>query len=143
MLNQFLYSPLTSTTTDVVEGFLGVLGFILSLAITAAVIVLLRKPLTQLLDKLIGDQDIAKKIFLFVSALLALAGLYSAIGSFYPDRYANLFSIDNKFQVGEFFHFALYGLLNLLSGFAEVLKWAVVAIAIFFVGYSVRKSKED
>lgn len=139
MLSQFLFSPLISTTSDVVKGFVGVLGFILSLAITAAVIMLLRKPLTQLLNKLIGDEAITKNIILLVFALLVLAGLYAAIGSFYPDKYANLFNIEDKFQVGEFFHLALYGLLNLLSSFAEVLKWAVIAIAIFFVGYSVRK----
>jgi hypothetical protein len=127
------------TTHDVVKGFIGIFGFLLSLAITAAVIFLLRKPLTQLLNKLIGEEDIAQKILLFVFTLLALAGLYSAIGAFYPDKYANLFSLDNKFQFGEFFHLALYGLLNLLGAFAEVLKWAVIAVAIFFVGYSFRK----
>jgi hypothetical protein len=140
MLSHILYSPLMNTTQDVVKGFVGLIGFLLSLIITAAVIVLLRKPLTQLLDKLIGDEAITKKIALLVFALLALAGLYSAIGSFYSDKYISMFSITDKFQVGEFLHFALYGLLNLLSGFAEVLKWAVIAIAIFFVGYSVRKS---
>jgi hypothetical protein len=141
MFTQILYSPLMNTTTDVVKGFIGILGFVISLALTAAAIMFLRKPLAQLLGKLIDDETIAQKISLFIFVLLALAGLYSAIGSFYPDRYANLFSIDNKFQVGEFFHFALYGLLNLLSGYAEVLKWAVVAVAVFFVGYSVRKMK--
>jgi hypothetical protein len=141
MANQILFSPLMNTTQDVAKGFIGLLGFIISLALTAALIMLLRKPLAQLLGKLIDDETITQKISLFIFALLALAGLYSAIGAFYPDRYANLFNIDNKFQVGEFFHFALYGLLNLLSGYAEVLKWAVVAVAIFFVGYSVRKMK--
>ena len=143
MFSQILYSPLMNTTQDVAKGFIGLLGFVVSLALTAALIMFLRKPLAQLLGKLIDDETIAQKISLFVFVLLALAGLYSAIGSFYPDRYANLFSINNKFQVGEFFHLALYGLLNLLSGFAEVLKWAVVAVAIFFVGYSVRKTKGD
>jgi len=143
MFGQILYSPLMNTTQDVVKGFIGLLGFIASLALTAALIMVLRKPLAQLLGKLIDDEAIAQKISLFVFVLLALAGLYSAIGSFYPDRYANLFSIDDKFQIGEFLHFALYGLLNLLSGFAEVLKWAVVAVAIFFVGYSLRKTKVD
>jgi hypothetical protein len=143
MMSQILFSPLMNTTQDVVKGFIGILGFIISLAIAGAVIMFLRKPLTQLAGKLIGDEAIAQKISIFVFALLALAGLYSAIGALYPDKYANLFSIDNKFQVGEFFHFALYGLLNLLSAFAEVLKWAVIAVAIFFVGYSLRKAKED
>ncbi len=143
MLSSILFSPLMNTTQDVVKGFIGILGFILSLVITAAIIFLLRKPLGQILQKLIGDEGIANKLLLFIFALLVLAGLYSAIGSFYPDKYSNIFSINNKFQVGEFFHFALYGLLNLLSAFAEVLKWAVVAIAIFFVGYSLRKPKEE
>jgi len=143
MFTQILFSPLMNTTTDVAKGFIGLLGFILSLALTAGLIIFLRKPLAQLLGKLIDDETIAQKIILFVFALLALAGLYSAIGSFYPDRYVNLFNIDNKFQVGEFFHLTLYGLLNLLSGFAEVIKWAVVAVAIFFVGYSLRKMKGD
>jgi hypothetical protein len=140
MLSQLLFSPLMSTTSDVVKGFVGVLGFILSLVITAAVIVLLRKPLTQLINKLIGDEAITQKIVLLIFALLGLAGLYAAIGSLYPDKYVNLFNMEDKFQAGEFFHFALYGLLNLLSSFAEVLKWAVIACAIFFVGYSVRKT---
>ena len=116
------------------------LGFIITLALTVSVIVFLRKPLAQLLGKLIGDADIAKKISLFIFALLALAGLYGAIGSLYPDKYSTLFTIDNKFQFGELIHFALYGLLNLISGFVEVLKWAVVAVAIFFVGYSLRST---
>jgi hypothetical protein len=141
MVNHILFSPLMNTTQDVAKGFIGLLGFIISLALTAVLIILLRKPLALLLGKLIDDETITQKISLFIFALLALAGFYSAIGAFYPDRYANLFNIDNKFQVGEFFHFALYGLLNLLSGFAEVLKWAVVAVAIFFVGYSIRKMK--
>jgi uncharacterized protein YhhL (DUF1145 family) len=141
MVNHILFSPLMNTTQDVAKGFIGLLGFIISLALTAVLIILLRKPLALLLGKLIDDETITQKISLFIFALLALAGLYSAIGAFYPDRYANLFNIDNKFQVGEFFHFALYGLLNLLSGFAEVLKWAVVAVAIFFVGYSIHKMK--
>jgi hypothetical protein len=133
---------LMDTTQDVVKGFIGIVGFLLSLGITAAVIMLLRKPLTQLLEKLIGDESIAKKILLFIFALLALAGLYSAIGAFYPDRFSTLFSVDDKFQFGEFFHLALYGLLNLLSGFAEVLKWAVLVVAVFFVGYSLTTKKK-
>src|SRR3972149_2185334 len=131
MYSSILYSPLLDTTQDALKGFIGIFGFLLSLAITAAVIMLLRKPLSQLFNKLIGEEDIAQKVLLFVFALVALAGLYSAIGAFYPDKYSNLFSIDNKFQFGEFFHLALYGLLNLLSAFAEVLKWAVIAVAIF------------
>jgi hypothetical protein len=142
MLSTILYSPLMDTTQDVVKGFIGIVGFLLSLGITAAVIMLLRKPLTQLLEKLIGDESIAKKILLFIFALLALAGLYSAIGAFYPDRFSTLFSVDDKFQFGEFFHLALYGLLNLLSGFAEVLKWAVLVVAVFFVGYSLTAKKK-
>ena len=137
MLSNILFSPLMDTTQDVVKGLIGLMGFLTALLITAAVIVLLRKPLAQLLGKLIGDETIAKKILLFVFALLTLAGLYTAIGSFYPNNYSTLF-IGDKFQVGEFIHFALYGFLNLLSAFAEVFKWAVIAFAIFFVGYSVR-----
>jgi len=139
MYNSILFSPLLNTTHDVVKGFIGILGFLLSLAITVAVIMVLRKPLTELLSKLIGDEAIAQKVLFFIFALLALAGLYSAIGAFYPDKYSNLFSVNDKFQVGEFFHLALYGLLNLFSAFAEVFKWAIVAVAIFFVGYSLRK----
>jgi len=137
MLSNILFSPLMDTTQDVVKGLIGLMGFLTALLITAAVIVLLRKPLAQLLGKLIGDETIAKKILLFIFALLALAGLYTAIGSFFPKYDATLF-IGDKFQVGEFIQFALYGLLNLLSAFLDVLKWAVIAVAVFFVGYSVR-----
>lgn len=126
-----------STTQEVIKVFISLFGFVIILAITVALIIFLRKPLAQILGKLITDDAIAKKIGLFIFILLALAGLYNAIGSFFPDRYVNLYSIDSKFQFGEFLHFGLYGLLNLLNGFAEVLKWAVIAVAIFFVGYSI------
>ncbi len=139
MLGNMLLSPVLSTTTDFVTTFIGLVGFVLSLAITAALIWLLRKPAAQLLEKLIGDAAIAQKIALFTFILIGLAGLYSAIGAFYPGRYGySLFGADDKFQIAEFVRFGLLGLINLLGAYAEVLKWVIVAVAIFFVGYSLR-----
>jgi hypothetical protein len=140
MFTQILFSPLMNTTQDVVKGFIGVLGFILCLAITAALIFFLRKPLAQLIGKLISDEEVAKKLALFITILLGLAGLYSAVGALYPDNYGALFTLDDKFRFGQLIHLALFGLLDLLRAFAGVLQWAVLVVAVFFVGFAVKKS---
>jgi hypothetical protein len=129
-------------TSQIVTFVLGLFGFVFSLVLTGVLIFLGRKPLAKALEYLFGDSPVARYGLLVILVLLGLVGLRAAFGAFYPGEFNYLLFINDKFQVGEFTGFMFYGLLNLLSGFAEVFKWAILIAAIFFVGYSLRSDKK-
>ena len=127
------------STQAIISTVIGFFGFLISLGLTAGLIAFLRKPLKGILEKLVGDEDIAKKLMLFVFILIGLAGLVTALGAFYPAEHGfYLFNADKEVQFNVLIRYALFGLMDLLNRFASALQWSIVAIAIFFVGYSVR-----
>jgi hypothetical protein len=97
-----------------------------ALAITAGVIHLIRVPLTQFLNHLLGDETIAMFGVTLVILLMVIKGLSAAFA----------------FITNESFRFVLSRLVSLLGNLAGVIEWAAYIAALLFIGYSIRKRNE-
>lgn len=106
--------------------FIAVIGFLSALAITAGVIHLIRVPLTQFLNHLLGDETVAMFGVTLVILLMVIKGLSAAFG----------------FITNDSFRFLLSRLVSLLGNLAGVIEWAAYIAALLFIGYSIRKRNE-
>jgi len=114
--------------TGLVSVLVGVLGFIVAAGAAVAVIYFVRKPLSEFLERLLGDKVIAKSGTTFVGILLALRGLSAAFGFI---RQPNL---------NDFFG----SILGMLNAMADEVQWVVWIGALLFIGYSILgRSKSD
>jgi len=105
-----------------VRVLVGFLGFVFSLAIAAGLIVWLRKPLEELLLRLVEDETIAAAGALFVAALIGLYGLSTAFTF-----------------IGEAHVTQLFGnLFSMLDRMAGVIQWVIYIAALLFIGWSIR-----
>ncbi len=125
---------MTNLTLYRVLSFLvGVSGFVLALAIAGGVIWFLRAPLRKVLQQLIGDKEIAEAGTWFVLVLLGVHGAKAALGYVTQTHLKLLLS----------------GLIDLLMGMADVIRWVVYIAALLFIGYSLQarrlgaKEKEE
>ena len=100
----------------------GIVGFLLALAIAAGLIFWLRKPLKDLLQRLVDDETIASAGALFVAVLIGLYGLTTAFEFIQETHINRLFS-------------NLFGMLNQMAG---VIQWVVYIAALLFIGWSIR-----
>ncbi len=114
--------------TGFVSGLIGVLGFLLAAGAAVAVIYLIRRPLKEFLERLLGDEVVARAGTTFVLILLGLRGVTAAFGFI---RQPNL---------REF----VDGVLGMLSGMADEVQWVIWIGALLFIGYAIRgKTKSD
>lgn len=109
------------TTHGAVAILIGFLGFVLALAITAAVIWFVRAPLKRLLQQLIGDKSVADAAGMFVLVLLGLYGVRAALGYITQPQLSTL----------------LGGLMDLLVSLAGVIQWIAYVAALLFIGYCI------
>ena len=100
----------------------GFLGFVLSLAIAAGLIVWLRKPLKDLLLRLVEDETIAAAGALFVAILIGLYGLSTAFTFIREAHVTQLFGT----------------LFTMLDQMAGVIQWVIYIAALLFIGWSIR-----
>jgi hypothetical protein len=126
------------STEQILTTIIGLVGFVLTLALTVAAVLLLRKPLAKALEYLFKDEMVAKYGSRVILIFLGLAGLTAAFGSFYPASHGAALFIGDEFQLGEFTRYMFTGLLDLLGSFAEVIRWALYIGALFFIGFAVR-----
>lgn len=115
---------------------LGFFGFIVTIALTVGVIILLRKPLATFLSRLINDETVIKYAVLFISILIGLVGLRAAFEAFFPGQ--GTVVLGDNVQFGSIMRFIVDGLVNLLNGYVDIIQWAVYPIALLFIGFSLR-----
>ncbi|MBN2146780.1 MAG: hypothetical protein JW726_05305 [Anaerolineales bacterium] len=127
---------------QIVNFILGIIGFILTVAITFGIIALLRKPLAKALEYLYEDKTVSKYASLVILALLGFVGLGSALQAFSPDDYGVTLFIGNSFQFGELLSYMTDGLINLFDGFIEVMRWSIYIGVLLFIGFAIRKKVE-
>jgi hypothetical protein len=106
--------------------FIAVIGFVSALAITAGVINLIRVPLTQFLNHLLGDETIAMFGVTLVILLMVIKGLSAAFG----------------FITNDSFRLLLSRLISLLGNLAGVIEWVAYIAALLFIGYSIRRQTD-
>jgi hypothetical protein len=99
-----------------------VIGFVLTVLVSAGVMVLVHRALSRLLGRLVGDESIARAATTLVLILLGLKGVTAALRYITQDELRYL-------------HNGLTGLLNDMAG---VIQWLVTVAALLFIGYSLR-----
>ena len=100
----------------------GVAGFLLALGLTAAVIMLVRKPLAQFLARIVRDEKVANMGATFVLVLLALRGLEGILDSINQTHLNFLFG----------------KMTGMLAGMANDIQWVIYIAALLFIGYSLQ-----
>ena len=100
----------------------GVAGFLLALGLTAAVILLVRKPLAQFLARIVRDEKVANMGATFVLVLLALRGLEGILDSINQTHLNFLFG----------------KITGMLAGMANDIQWVIYIAALLFIGYSLQ-----
>lgn len=100
----------------------GVAGFLLALGLTAAVIMLVRKPLAQFLARIVRDEKVANMGATFVLVLLALRGLEGILDSINQTHLNFLFG----------------KITGMLAGMANDIQWVIYIAALLFIGYSLQ-----
>jgi len=106
--------------------FVGLVGFVLALALTAGVIYLIRIPLAQFLKHLLDDETVAMFGVTLVLLLMGIKGLSTAF----------------SFITNDSLRFLSSRLISLLGNLAGVIEWAAYIGALLFIGYSIRKRNE-
>jgi hypothetical protein len=114
------------STHDILALLTGFVGFVLAIALTAGVILLVRKPIIRILQYLVGDETVARSGAIFALILLGLQGLTVALNYITQENLSRLFG----------------GLTGLLDGLAGVIQWVVYIAALLFIGYSLRGWKK-
>lgn len=115
------------TVHSVLEFLTGLAGFVLALAITAAIIWFIRAPLGRVLQVLIGDKVVAEAGSFFVLILLGLYGLRAALNYITQANLSLLFR----------------GLTGLLVDLAGVIQWVIYIAALLFIGYSLQARQSE
>lgn len=107
---------------DVFAFLVELVGFVLAAGLTVGVIFWVRRPLAQLLARLIRDETVAQAGTTFVLILLGLRGLSAMFGYITQPNLSQLFG----------------GLTGLLNRLADEIQWAVWIAALLFIGYSIQ-----
>jgi uncharacterized membrane protein YraQ (UPF0718 family) len=115
------------TLSGVLDFLVGAVAFIISVGLTVAVAFLVKKPLVNILTKLL-DEDFARLGLIFAWVLIGLAGLSTA------------FSFITWHPIQP----VLRSITGPLNSAASELKWIVWIAALLFIGYSIRaRAGED
>jgi hypothetical protein len=107
---------------DVLDAAVKVIGFTLTAALSAAVMVFVYRTLSRLLGRLIGDEVIARTGIVLAMVLLGIEGLEASLAYITQPELRYL-------------HTSLTGLLNQMAG---VIRWLVLVSGVFFIGYTLR-----
>jgi hypothetical protein len=100
----------------------GAIGFLLAIAIAAGLVFWIRKPLADLLGRLVGDETIASAGAMFVAVLIGLHGLTTAFGFIRQTHLQTLFS-------------RLFSMLDRMAG---SIQWVIYIAALLFIGWSIK-----
>jgi hypothetical protein len=100
----------------------GTIGFLLAIAIAAGLVFWIRKPLADLLGRLVGDETIASAGAMFVAVLIGLHGLTTAFGFIRQTHLQTLFS-------------RLFSMLDRMAG---SIQWVIYIAALLFIGWSIK-----
>ena len=107
---------------SILDAVVKVIGFVLTVLVSAGVIFFVRQALSRLLSRLIGDEAIAQALATLGLILLGLKGLTGALRYITQDELRYLHT----------------GLTDLLNSMAGVLQWVALIAAVLYVGYSLR-----
>jgi len=107
---------------NVLSAVVKIIGFVMTVLVSAGVIFFVYRALTRLLRRLVGDEVIARALTTLGMILLGLEGLEEAL------RYITQSEL-------RYLH---NGLTSLLNGMADVLQWLTLIAALLFIGYTLR-----
>ena len=107
---------------DILDAAIKVIGFILSVGISVGVIYYVHRTMSRLLQRLIGDEIIARGLTSLGVILLALQGAKAALRYITQNDLRYLHS----------------GLMDLLLGMAGVVQWLALIAVLLFVAYTLR-----
>ena len=113
------------TANTVISIFVGFLGIIGAIVITAFAFSIIKKPLSNFLTHILKDQIIADYGVNFTLLILGIEGLKSALGYITQPNLADLLS----------------GLTQLLSRIIDGIQWVVYISALLFIGYAILSNK--
>jgi hypothetical protein len=107
---------------SVLDAAVKVIGFVMTVVVSAGVMFLIYRALSVLLGRLIGDKVIVRAGTVLAMVLLGIKGLGAALRYITQDELRYL-------------HQGLTGLLNDMAG---VVQWLVLVVSLLFVGYTIR-----
>ncbi len=107
---------------NVLNALVKVIGFIMVVLVSAGVIWVVYRAFAKLLNRLIGDETVARALTVLGMILLGLKGLIAALSYITQPELRYLHT----------------GLTDLLSGMAGVVQWMVLIAVILFVGYALQ-----
>lgn len=106
----------------ILDALVKVIGFVLTVALSAGLIFLLYRALSRLLGRLIEDEVIARAVTVLTMSLLGLKGLVAALRYITQDELRYLHT----------------GLTGLLTEMADVIQWVALIAVLLFIGYTLR-----
>jgi len=106
----------------ILSALVKIIGFVLTVVVSAGVIFFIYRTLSRLLGRLIGDEVVAQALTTLGLVLLGLKGLVRALSYITQSELRYLHS----------------GLTGLLTDMADVIQWLALIIALLFLGYTLR-----
>ena len=107
---------------NILDAFVKVVGFVLTVGLSVAVILFVHRGMSRLLGRLVGDKVVAKAFSTLALILLGLEGLTGAL----------------RYVTQEHLRYLHNGLMDLLNGMAGVVQWLVLIAVLLFVAYTFR-----
>lgn len=106
----------------ILSALVKIIGFVLTVVVSAGVIFFIYRTLSRLLGRLIGDEVVAQALTTLGLVLLGLKGLVRALSYITQSELRYLHS----------------GLTGLLTDMADVIQWLALIITLLFLGYTLR-----
>lgn len=106
----------------ILSALVKIIGFVLTVVVSAGVIFFIYRTLSRQLGRLIGDEVVAQALTTLGLVLLGLKGLVRALSYITQSELRYLHS----------------GLTGLLTDMADVIQWLALIITLLFLGYTLR-----